>query len=242
MIPPWVGAWEWLSEDYDGRPAYTERYFCFAFAQKVRQAPAGRRISDAEASALFRSFGGAAAGSHIVKKIGDEWLMETVTLTDLLPENVGNQTEWALGVEGDLMSGQIIGADGTRSPVPPFSYRRLSQQWHHPISGAWELVSDTWVGLMISTDTEYRYIRTRKDRPQIMANPLELSDADAAVLYHSFDAQCGSQVVSGSTLYRIPVVVKDPRDKGSEIRMNFEVNGKFLSIGNDQQEFVWRRV
>lgn len=242
MIPPWLGAWEWLSDDYDGRPAQTEEHFCYAFAQKVRQAPKGERPSEAEAAALFKSFGGAAAGTQTAKPAGDEWLIETVTFIDLLPASVGSHTHWAFRVQGDRMSGQVIGADGTRSPIPPFSYRRLSHPGSSPIAGAWELVSDTWDGLMLTTDTEYRYVMTRKDRPQITGESSEISDADAAILYHSFDAQCGSHAVSGSTLLRQPVVVKDPRDKGRESRVDFATDGEKLTTRSDQQELVWRRV
>ena len=69
-----------------------------------------------------------------------------------------------------------------------------------------------------------------------------MSDADAAMLYHSFDAQRGSHAVLGSTLLRQPVVVKERRDKGRETRMDFATDGEKLTTCSDQQELVWRRV
>jgi hypothetical protein len=46
--------------------------------------------------------------------------------------------------------------------------------------------------MMLMTDTQYRYVVTRKDRSQIAGPAADLSDADAATLYHSFDAQGGA--------------------------------------------------
>ncbi len=240
--PPWVGAWEWLSDSYDGRPAMTEAHFCYAFAQKDRRVPSGAVPSEAEAAALFRSIGGGAAGTLTAEQAGDEWLLEYVTHVDVWPANVGHHTQWAFSVQGDRMYGQVIGAGETRSPDPPFSYRRLSQPGSSPIAGAWELVSEEWVGLMIMTDTQYRYIMTRKDRPSVTAGANELSDADVANLYHSFDAQCGSHTVSGSTLLRQPVVVKDPRDKGREISIEFAIDGEELTTRRGQRELFWRKA
>ncbi len=67
MTPPWVGAWEWLSDRSDGRTAFTERHFCYASARKARETPAGQRPTDAEAAALLKSFNVAVAGSLTAK-------------------------------------------------------------------------------------------------------------------------------------------------------------------------------
>ena len=242
QTPPWVGAWEWLSDSYEGRPTLTETHFCYAFAQKDRQVPSGAIPSEAEAAALFRSFGGGAAGTLIAEQAGDEWLLEYVTHVDAWPANVGRRTQWAFSVQGDRMYGQVIGAGETRSPEPPFSYSRLSKPGSSPIAGAWKLISEEWVGLMVMTDTEYRYIMTRKDRLSVTARVNELSDADLATLYHSFDAQCGRHTVSGSNLLRQPVVVKDPRDKGREISIEFEIDGEELTTRRGQRELFWRKA
>ena len=97
--PPWVGAWEWLSDSHYGRPTLTETHFCYAFAQKDRQAPSGAVPSEAEAAALFRSFGGGAAGTLTAEQAGEEWLLEYATHVDAWPANVGDRTQWAFSGE-----------------------------------------------------------------------------------------------------------------------------------------------
>jgi hypothetical protein len=111
------------------------------------------------------------------------------------------------------------------------------------LAGTWELVSDKWVGLQIITDSHYRYVMTLKDRPFFTReNHREMSDVNAAELYHSFDAQCGSYSVSGSILLRQPIVVRNPRDKGRETKVDFSLDGEHLITCPDQQELVWQRV
>ena len=95
---------------------------------------------------------------------------------------------------------------------------------------------------MLLTDTQYRYIVTRKDRPQITGPVSEISDVDAATLYHSFDAQGGSYAVSGSTMTRRPEVARDPRDQGLETSVEFSIDGENLTTQTAQEELVWRRL
>ena len=95
---------------------------------------------------------------------------------------------------------------------------------------------------MIMTDTHYRYVMTHKDRPSVPGRRREMSDEDAATLYHLFDAQCGSYSVSGSILLRRPDVVKNPRDKGREIKVDFLLDGENLSTYLDEQKFVWQKI
>ena len=237
---PWAGAWEWLSDEYDGRPTLLERYFCYVFAQKERQPPEGGHPTEAEAAALFRSMGGAAAGTITSTQEADEWLIEMLSTVELLPLAVGTRLPWAFRVEGDRMFGQVITGDGTRTPA--FTYRRLSGPGSTSLAGAWELVSDEWDGIILMTHTEYRYLLTRKDRPQVAGPASDMSDADAADLYHSFDAQGGSYTVSGSTMTRLPVVARDPRQKGREIPVKFKVKGEALTTWTAQEELVWREL
>lgn len=211
-------------------------------APKARKRSDGERPSDAEAAALLRSFGAAVAGSFTAKQTGDEWRVDSVHLIDLVPDRVGVHEHNVFWVQGDRMFNQGFGADGTRGPIPPHQYRRLSQLGRSSLAGTWELISDKWVGLMIMTDTHYRYVMTLKDRPYIPGKLREMSDVDAVALYHSFDAQCGSYSVSGSILVRQPVVVKNPTDKGREIEVDFLLDGEKLTTHLDQQELAWQSV
>ncbi len=243
MTPPFVGAWEWLSDHGEGRTVFTERHFCYAAAPKKQQMPEGERPSDAEAAVLFKSFYTAVAGSFTAtKQEGDEWLVDHIHLIDLDTDRVGIHEHNVCWVQDDRVFNQGFGDDGTRGPIPPHQYRRLSQLGSSSLAGTWELVSDKWIGLMIMTDAHYRYVMTLKDRPSIPGKRREMSDVDAAALYHSFNAQCGSYSVSGSILLRQPVVVKNPRDREREIEVDFLLDGEKLTAQLDQQELAWQSV
>ena len=156
------------------------------------------------------------------------------------PAMVGAPQHRIQWVVGDLMYGHPIRGDGTRGPQHAFL--RRSEPGTSALAGAWELVSDDWDGMMCTTDTQYRYVITRKDRPKITTWADELSDADAALLYHSFDAQGGSYTVSGSTMTRRPEVARDPREQGREIPVEFKIDNDTLTTRTEQGDFAWRKL
>jgi len=242
MSKLWEGAWEWFSDRYYGRTAYSKGHFCWVSAKKDRIIPQKDIPSNAEAATLCRTFSVAVAGTYSTKQSGDEWLVEHVHLVDLELDRVGVHEHNVNWFEADRIFNQGFGPDGTRGPIPPHQYQRLSLAGSSAWAGTWELISDQWVGLMIMTDTHYRYVMTRKERPHFEGRRRELSDADAAVLYHTFDAQAGSYSVSGSTFYQQPVVVKNPRDKEHGLKVDFFLDGNKLSTNLDQHELEWQRI
>lgn len=242
MSQLWLGAWEWFSDRYYGRTAYSEHHFCWVSAKKDRIIPQNDILSDAEAALLCKTFGVAVAGTYSTEQFGDEWLVEHIHLIDLEHERVGVHEHNVNWFEGDRIFNQGFGSDGTRGPIPPHQYQRLSRAGNLPWAGTWELISDEWGGLMIMTDTHYRYVMTLNERPHFEGSRREMSDADAAVLYHTFDAQAGSYSVSGSTFSRRPIVVKNPRDKEHEIKADFFLEGNKLSLNLNLQKQEWQRI
>ena len=240
MASPWTGAWQWLHDSFDGRLLLTEKYICAVFGQKDRQPPQAEQPTEAEAAGLFRSMSFPFAGPMKTAEAEGEWIWDMTATVAVHPAMVGTHMRRAHKVEGDRMYGQIVQGDGTRTP--PDAYRRLSEPGTSPLAGAWELVSDEWDGMMLMTDTQYRYIVARKDRPHIAARESDLNDADAALLYHSYDAQGGSYTVSGSTMTRRPEVARDPRQQGLKVPIDFRVTGETLTTRRAQEELIWRRL
>ena len=240
--PPWVGAWHWLHETQDGRLILTEDWFCGVFGAKERIAPPGEQLSEAEAAALFRSMSGPMCGPvRVLSATADEWVLETLREVSARPRSLGGRTERPTRVSGNRMSGDVIGADGTVTDT--WSYQRLSDLGTSSLSGAWELVSDEWEGLMLMTDTEYRYVMTRQGREPIPTATSQLTDTQAATLYHSYDAQGGSYSVSESEMIRRPAVAKDPRAQGRPMTVQFRLEGENLTIIlTGDQQWLWRRI
>ncbi len=143
--------------------------------------------------------------------------------------------------EGDEMRGEVLRPDGSRSPTEVF--RRRSAPGRSPLAGAWRLESEVWDGMMCMTDDQYRYIVTRKDRPSISDPRTELSDADAAALYHAFDAQGGTFTVTGGTIIRTPELARDPREQGRETTIEFSVDSGVLTTRTDAgDDWLWRKL
>ena len=239
MAPPWTGAWQWLSDEYDGRLILTENYFCYAFAQKGRQPPQDEQPTEAEAAALFRAFR-AEAGTVTATKDGNEWLIDLVSSVAHHPANVGRTVRRAVRVEGDRMLGELVESDGTRTAT--HEHRKLTDPGSTPLAGAWECVADEFDGLLLKTDSEYRYISTDAKRPQITAEGDDLSDADAAVIYHALHTQAGSYTVTGSTTVRTPTVSTNPAAHGREASIGFKLVGDTLTLSTPQVSLDWRKL
>ena len=54
MTKSWVGAWEWRTDELNGRPSMTEKFFCFVFAPRDR--PSARATPTARQSMMFALF------------------------------------------------------------------------------------------------------------------------------------------------------------------------------------------
>ena len=87
----------------------------------------------------------------------------------------------------------------TGLPPPTDRYRRLSAPGSSPLAGGWRLESDERDGIMCMTDNQYRYLVIDRNRPETADPAGDLSDAEAARLFYSFDAQGGSYVVAGAS-------------------------------------------
>ena len=240
MASPWIGAWEPLLDSFDGRALLTPEHFCGVFARKNRTVQQGDRPTEAEAAALFRSMAGSFAGFMKTTEARDEWFFDMTVAVAALPARVGTHMRRAHRMEGDRMYGEDVQSDGVRAPADV--YRRLSEPGISPLAGAWELVSSEWDGLMVTTDTEYRYIVTRKDRPDVSGPVREISDAVAATLYDSFDAQGGSYAVSGSTMTRRPEIARDSGEQSREFSFEIGMVGDMLTFRTAQQELAWLRL
>ena len=237
---PFHGAWQWLPEASDGRLLITDRHMCAVFAQKGRPAPAGDP-SEVDAAQLFRSMSLPFAGPQSATEEAGEWRIEMTLAVTVHPAMVGSVTRRAVRVESDEMRGELLRPDGSRAPTDVF--RRRSRPGTSPLAGAWRLESDAWDGMMCMTDDQYRYIVTRRDRASIEDPRAELSDADAAGLYHAYDAQGGAFVVEGSTILRTPELARDPREQGRQTAVEFSLDADALttrtSAGDD---WLWRKL
>ena len=227
---PFEGAWQWLPEGADGRLLLTHRYACAVFGQKDRPAPVGEP-SEAEAAQLFRSMSFPFAGPQSSTEEEGVWRIEMTVTVAAHPAMVGRQTQRMVRIDGDEMRSETLRPDGSRAPTEVL--RRLSAPGTSSLAGAWQLASDEWDGMMCMTDDQYRYIVTRKDRPPISDPAAELSDADAAALYHAYDAQGGTFAVAGSTMVRTPELARDPREQGRETAVEFSVDSGVLTTRTD---------
>jgi hypothetical protein len=210
-----LGEWEPILDAFEGRASLTGQHFCGVFAHKVRLSPEGSTSTDAEATALFRTMP-APFGGVLEAVDTDDGAMFNMTITvAVVPTRVGMHMQRLHRATANDMRGTAYdeaGVEGTTG-----TYIRRSLLGSSPLAGAWELVSSTWDGIMLTTDSEYLYIVTRKDRPEITGRVRDISDADAAELYRAFDAQAGSYELSGSTLTRQPTIARDPRERQQPI-------------------------
>ena len=171
----------------------------------------------------------------------DEGAMFTMRITvAVLPSRVGMRMRRLHRVTGSGMRGTAYDADGQEGETD--TYVRRSGRGSSPLAGAWELVSRNWDGLMLTTDVEYAYIVTRKDRPQITGRVRDISDADAAELFRAFDAQAGRYTPGGSTLMRYPEIARDPRDREHEVVFDYQLEDGMLTTRSADAGLLWHRL
>ena len=238
---PFEGEWQWVDEQHDGSVFLTDRHACVLAGSRDRPLPPAGELDEAEAARLFRSFAGPSAGSATIVEDGDEWRHDMHIAVAASPVALQWEPRRMIRVDGDEMQANVILPDGARAPTDHF--RRLSAPGTSARAGAWRLESDELDGMLCMTDSRYRYVVTRKDRPQATVPYAELADGEVAQLYHFFGAQGGSCAVEGSTIVRTPELAKDPREQGREVRVEFAVKAGTPTTRNAAgDEQVWRRL
>ncbi len=216
-----LGAWSWNGGN--GKLLITPAHFCAINTEGGSSPEILGDIDGVIAAQLYQRMAFSESGSHVLNQISDGgWSMSFVREVNPDPQLVG--IEGVVNFSAD--ENRMIASDGA-------SYARLNPIGTSDLSGAWTLVSEEWDGLMCTTDLEYRFTITRKGRDL---------RADAASLYHQFDSQAGSYTTSEATLTRRVTIARDPRQEGSEVLVNFDLDGDQLTVSRDGQEYVWERV
>lgn len=238
---PWEGAWEWLHDRSAGRLMILNGSFCAVFGAKAREAPQGS-LSEADRASLFRTMAGPMCGAISVVKPSDGTIvLESTVEFAARPRNVGAVSRRPTRVEGNRMEGDLLRRDGSISAT--WHYRRLSPPGAGPMAGSWRLDSEDWAGLLVMTDSEYRFVIHLEDRSDQADGRLsDLSDAEAAALYDAYDAEGGSYVANGASLFRTPAVARDPRLQGVRLKTPFERDGDALTLRIGDGDLHWVRA
>lgn len=240
-VPPWDGAWEWLHETDAGRLIILDSWFCGVFGAKDRAAPPGI-LSEAARASLFRTMSGAMCGRTSVEFTPDGGaVLVTEAEFTARPQSAGRVARRPTRVEGDRMAGDLLRSDG--SLLVTWWYRRLSPPGTGALAGVWRLDSPDWDGLLVMTDSEYRFVVHRRDRSGLATGgPADLTDAEAAALYDAYDAEGGSYRHTALALVRTPAVARDPRLQGVRLETSLDLQGDSLSLEIGEQLLEWVRV
>lgn len=240
-VPIWVGAWEWLHDTNAGRLLILDGWFCAVYGARDRTAPEGPLPETTKAS-LFRSMSGPMCGqtSAEVTSDGTPVLVTRAEFT-ARPDNAGGVVRRPTRVEGDLMEGDVLRSDGSIQAT--WRYRRLSPLGTSALAGAWRLAPGDWAGILVFTDSQYRFVIHHTDRSDLASGaPRNLTDRQAAALYDAYDAEGGSYQRAGSSLSRVPDVARDPRIQGRSIETPFDLQGDTLSLRLGAKDLVWVRI
>jgi hypothetical protein len=103
-------------------------------------------------------------------------------------------------------------------------------------AGAWELVSDTKVGLALFTDTHFTMTAVAKDRPRYPSD--DLSDAEAAAAFRALETAGGTYEVTGDKIIFHRMVNRHPNWAGQDYTWGFRLEGDELQLNT----MSWRRV
>lgn len=237
----WKGAWEWVHPSFDGRLLLLDHWFCAVFGAKDRPLPEPGDLTEREAAELFRSMPGPMCGSVTVFSTEEQPLtLETVPTIVARPRNRGARRARPTRIEGSRMHSDLLRSDG--SVATTWIHDRLEEPGTSSLAGAWQLDSEPWTGLLLMTDSEYRYVIELRERTSFESSNENLTDEHAAYLYASYDAQGGRFSVSGNRMTRVPDIAKDPRLQGKEIVGSFQLNGTSLTTEFGGTRRTWRRV
>jgi len=105
-----------------------------------------------------------------------------------------------------------------------------------PLTGAWELVSETQNGIAVFTDAYFNITIVAKDRQRFKAD--EPTDAEAAEAYRTLSTAAGTYEVSGTTLILHRMVNRNPNWTGKDALWEIAIDGERLTADN----LVWKRV
>ena len=114
-----------------------------------------------------------------------------------------------------------------------------------PIVGAWELVSDSGVGITIYTDSHYAIVRAPKNRQRSAGDQATPDEALEALL--SCPALAGTYSVSGSTITHVRVATPRAELSGQPLIVDYSIEGDSLtgtiaSGGSVGTLSTWRRI
>ena len=235
----WTGAWSWVSGDYEGSLILTERYFCEVSACRDRCGPKEKQPTEIETANWFKSYEAKAGTLNLIKD-GEETLIEMVSSIAHHPANVSGRELKAIEVDSDLMSVVEIDQYGTRSRS--VSYNRLSDIGQTPLAGAWKCDPQEFDGMMIMTDTQFIYISTAIERPQIMDLGSDLSDIDAVTLAQALHSLAGTYTTNGSVMTRQTVLAMNPSRKGSKSNLEFDLKYDLLTLRAASIALNWRKL
>ena len=249
MASPHVGAWEIVSEIWQGLAIFTDTRHCMVIEEKARR-PISEERTEAELAEAYRLMR-AEAGTDAISPLGNEWILTQNITVAQGPNAVGRDVRLALDVDGDTFSTQIIRPDSTKEPF--FVFRKVSDLGSSPLSGVWEDTTPDWNGLMILTDTQYARISTPKNQKPLQGDQPTTSEAAEALLA-MFITQVGAYTVSGSRISHQPIAARNPgrrRGLGGDT-LEFVVAGDTMtqrriihdvnSAPEPGPEHIWRRV
>lgn len=235
----WTGAWSWVSGDYKGSLILTDRHFCEVSSRRDRNITKENQTAEIETANWFKSYE-AKAGSLNLTRNGDNTLIEMTASIAHHPAHVGDVEIRSLNLESDQMSVVRIDSDGKHSKS--VSYERLSNTGETPLAGAWECDSQEFDGMLLMTDTEYRYVSTAISRPQIMDLGRSLSDIDAVTLSKALHSQAGIYTTDGSEMTRQTVLAMNPLRKGDKAKLEFSLKDDVLTLRTGEFALDWRKL
>ena len=99
-----------------------------------------------------------------------------------------------------------------------------------PLAGAWELVSETHVGIAIFTDRHFSMMAADANRSPFAAE--RPSDAEAAHAFHTMQAAGGTYELDGNTVVFHRRVNRHPSWTGQDFRWTFHIEGDRITMVN----------
>ena len=236
MTSPITGAWQNVSGAYDGFYLLTDNHFCYFWARKERPAISGQP-SDEDAATLFRSMS-ARAGVNNMRQQDGTWINSKRNLIAATPDSVGSEHDetWSVGEGGKVA--RLLLPDGAT-----FDLEKVSELGSSRFAGAWELVSDTYEGLMIRTDTYYCALVTRRNRPVPQGSQPSVSEA--AALYRAAQtAVVGTYTIDGMKTTTRTLVDRNPALVGRESTRvwRFEDDRAIGMPEGGGAQAVWRKI
>ena len=115
-----------------------------------------------------------------------------------------------------------------------------------PWVGVWEMVSDSWEGLGIITETHFSFVNGAKNRWRFDGDGP--TDSEASEAYRQLFAMAGTFTASGSAVTHHVLSCHNPNMVGREFSEEFTIQGdrmtsrSILPDGTPGPESTWRRI